>query len=409
MNALAKPVIPAVPATAVFAEVNVDDVSASPLNHRKIFNAIDELGEDIKVNGCRVPIKVRPWPGGKTKYQLVYGERRWRGAKSAGVKKLPALIQELNDTQVIEEQLVENVQREDVHPMEEADGYKELTANHGYSVQQIADKTGKSKAYIHARLKLCDIAGSAAKTAFLENKVNASVALIAARIPVPKLQDAFIKRVVAGESDDQMVNGEWIKVDRPLSFREAQLLAQKEFMLRLENAPFPIIDDKLVKGVGSCVGCLFRTGNQRELFDDVKSADVCTNPPCFAEEEGRADRARARRVEEGGQEGPVEDRGREGLRAARCERRVVPRLELRVRERAREGPVRHRSEAASVVAAVRRREERACRVRSGSRREDVAAHPQGVGTEGAAEERRAEGEEVEQLELQVAFAVRHRA
>jgi hypothetical protein len=151
----------------------------------------------------------------------------------------------------------------------------------GYSVQQIADKTGKSKAYIHARLKLCDIAGSAAKTAFLENKVNASVALIAARIPVPKLQDAFIKRVVAGESDDQMVNGEWIKVDRPLSFREAQLLAQKEFMLRLENAPFPIIDDKLVKGVGSCVGCLFRTGNQRELFDDVKSADVCTNPPCF--------------------------------------------------------------------------------------------------------------------------------
>jgi hypothetical protein len=218
------------------------------------------------------------------------------------LESIPIIVRELSDKEVIEIQLVENVQRADVHPLEEADGYRELIDKHGYDVDGIAAKTGKSRSSVFARLKLCDIVGKYAREAFLEDKINASIALIAARIPVPKLQDAFVKKVLDGEAEREAIDGEYVHIKRTLSFREAQLLAQREFMLRLENAPFAIVDDKLVKGVGACVGCLFRTGNQRELFDDVKSADVCTNPPCFekkknaqAEREVARGRPRARR------------------------------------------------------------------------------------------------------------------
>jgi ParB/RepB/Spo0J family partition protein len=254
----------------------------SPLNHRRTFDGIDELGADIKANGLKVPIKVRPVDDKETPYELVYGERRWRAAELAGVAELPALIQELTDLEVIKEQLVENVSRSDVHPLEEADGYKALLDEYKYTVEQIAAETGKSVSAVYARLKLCDLGGPKAREAFLEEKLNASIALLIARIPNAKLQDQATKEILEGESDQALVHGEWVQVNRPMSYREAQVHLQQRYMLLLATAPFPIDDAGLVKSAGACTGCLFRTGNQRELFDDVKSADVCTNPPCFA-------------------------------------------------------------------------------------------------------------------------------
>jgi ParB/RepB/Spo0J family partition protein len=265
-------------------DVAPSQVRPSPFNHRKNFTGIDELGASLLEKGMINPITARPTPEAKRNdepYELVAGERRWRAAVKVNLESIPIIVRELSDKEVIEIQLVENVQRADVHPLEEADGYRELIDKHGYDVDGIAAKTGKSRSSVFARLKLCDIVGKYAREAFLEDKINASIALIAARIPVPKLQDAFVKKVLDGEAEREAIDGEYVHIKRTLSFREAQLLAQREFMLRLENAPFAIVDDKLVKGVGACVGCLFRTGNQRELFDDVKSADVCTNPPCF--------------------------------------------------------------------------------------------------------------------------------
>jgi ParB/RepB/Spo0J family partition protein len=301
VNAIAKPAAIAA-ASQTYAELDVDDISASPLNHRKTFRGIPELGASMKEKGQKVPVKVRPTPGGKTPYELVYGERRWRGAKHAGIPKLRALIEQLTDLQVIEEQVIENVTRDDVHPLEEADCYKLLLDKHGYDVEGLAAKTGKSVAYIYARKKLCELVGTFARESFLDDKINASIALIAARIPVAKMQDSYVKDVLAGSErgTEQMVHGEWVRVKQPMSFREAQLHAQAKYMLRLDNAPFPINDAALVKAAGSCTGCLFRTGNQRELFNEVKSADVCTNPPCFAK---KKDAETARQLEAWEKEG----------------------------------------------------------------------------------------------------------
>lgn len=284
MVAIAKEPTPTSTAAAAFYEIRTKDIEASPLNYRKTFHGLEELGADIKTNGLRVPIKVRPNPRKTTKWELVYGERRWRAACEAGVEDLPALIQSLSDEEVVREQLVENGSRADVHPLEEADLFKRMVDVHGYDRQAIADMIGKSLSHVHARMKLCELKGPQARLAFFDDKISASIALLAARIPDGKLQDAFVKEVIAGpdRSDRQLVHGEWVDAKRPMSYREAQIHAQQNYMLRLDQAPFPIADANLVKGVGACTGCLFRTGNQRELFDDVKSADVCTNLPCFA-------------------------------------------------------------------------------------------------------------------------------
>lgn len=273
-------------AAAEFDIVRTEDVEPSPLNYRKTFANVGELGEDIKANGLRVPIKVRPNPRKTSKYELVYGERRWRGAQAAGVERLPALIQDLNDEEVVKEQLIENGSREDVHPLEEADLFKRMVDEYGYEREAIADMIGKSRSHVHARMKLCDLKGKLAREAFLDDKINASIALLAARIPEGKLQDSFVKDVLEGPGNErEHVHGEWVEIKRPLSYREAQLHAQKHYMLRLDQAPFSIVSETLVKEVGACTSCVHRTGNQRELFDDVKSADVCTNPPCFSKKQ----------------------------------------------------------------------------------------------------------------------------
>lgn len=297
-------------------QLDVDAIERSPLNHRTRFDGIEELGADIKVNGLRVPIKVRPWPADqarrspKIQWQLVYGERRWRAAKSAAVATLPALIAELDDLAVIKEQLVENVSRADVHPLEEADGYHALLEQHGYTAEQIATETGKSKAYVYARLKLCALAPTA-RVEFFAGRLNASVALLIARIPDMGLQaqatnevlgevvelerynpDSLLskeKRTILVNEDPDLEEFDDDGNERPnpgrerqpMSVREAQLHLQRRYMLRLELAKFPIDDASLLPSAGACTTCEFRTGNQRELFADVSSADVCTKPSCF--------------------------------------------------------------------------------------------------------------------------------
>lgn len=285
-------------------DLAVADIRPSPYNHRKKFDKLDELGKSLVEKGCINPITVRRKadPKHDEAHELVAGERRWRAAKLVKLPTLPAIIRELSDKEVLEIQLVENVQREDVHPLEEADGYRELMEKHKYTVEQIVEKTGKSKAAVYARLKLCELAPVPRK-AFLEDKLTPSVALMIARIPDAKLQAQATNEVLGGgdynDYDDditpreiQIEEHEVLAGDKPkksygklretltLSVREAQLHLQRKYMLRLEQAPFDITDATLTKA-GACTPCPKRTGNQRELFADVKSADVCTDPACF--------------------------------------------------------------------------------------------------------------------------------
>lgn len=279
-------------------DIAPDDIVASPFNHRKKFTGLDELGASLLEKGMISPITVRPNPddAADARYELVVGERRWRAAKKVKLDTIPVIVRELSDKEVIEIQLVENVQRVDVHPMEEAQGYDELLQKHDYDIDQIVKKTGKSRTAVYNRLKLLKLC-PAARKAFLEDKFNPSIAELLARIPTSKLQEQATSEIVRGrhedawslntigvDDEDDEPNGGVRATESevlPLSFREAQILIQRRYMLRLELAPFDKTDALLNPEAGACTKCIYRTGNQPDLFNDVPSTDVCTNPPCF--------------------------------------------------------------------------------------------------------------------------------
>jgi ParB family chromosome partitioning protein len=100
------------------------------------------------------PILVRPI--GPTTYQLIAGERRWRASKLAGLDTIPALIEEIDDDTALEISIIENLQREDLSPLDEAAMYERMVTDHGYSVRKLADKLGKDKGYVENRLRLAD-------------------------------------------------------------------------------------------------------------------------------------------------------------------------------------------------------------------------------------------------------------
>lgn len=251
-------------------------ITPSPTNPRKRFDpkALAELTESILKHGVIQPVIVRSGHSAKDArilWELVAGERRYRAAKAAGLEEIPAIVRSLTDAEALELQVIENLQREDLHALEEAEGYELLMHQHHYSAEDLAAKVGKSKAYVYARLKLTALTPKA-REAFYADKLNPSTALLIARIPVPRLQDEALKEVITTSYDGSLRH----------SFRSAAAFLQQHYMLRLADAPFPPADEKLLPKVGPCAGCPKRTGNQPELFGDVKGADVCTDPECFA-------------------------------------------------------------------------------------------------------------------------------
>jgi ParB/RepB/Spo0J family partition protein len=248
------------------------DITPSPTNPRKHFDegALAELAATIKDHGVIQPITVRPNPKGEPLYEIVVGERRWRASRLAGMTDIPAFWRELTDQQVLEIQIIENLQRNDVHPLEEAEGYRLLMEEHGYTVEQIANKIGKDlqkKSYVYARLKLLDLCQEARNIMF-ERKLDASTALLIARIPTPGLQKQALKQIAVEGAE-------------PMSYRAAKNHIQHNFTISLKQATFSLTDASLVETVGSCQDCTKRSGNAPELFGDTDDADVCSDTKCF--------------------------------------------------------------------------------------------------------------------------------
>jgi ParB/RepB/Spo0J family partition protein len=117
-------------------------------------DALHELSASIREHGVLQPILVRPL--GNNRYQLVAGERRWRASKEAGLATIPALVEELDDDTALEISIIENLQREDLSPLEEASMYDRMVREHGYSIRKLAEKLGKDKGYLENRLRLAD-------------------------------------------------------------------------------------------------------------------------------------------------------------------------------------------------------------------------------------------------------------
>lgn len=284
---------------AHFQHLPLSQLSESKSNPRKSFpvDAMRDLTASVKEHGVLVPLLVRPIPSdGVLLWEIVAGARRYRAAKAAGLATVPTLSRSMTDRQAIEAQVIENLQRADLHPIEEARGYRTLIADHGYTAEQLATAVHKSEAYIYGRLKLCELPKGAAQL-FEQGLLDASHALLVARIPVPEL---------AEEAAREIAFGGWVvrrygkklppEHERdPMSFREARDWVQERYMLRLKDAPFATNDASLAPEAGSCTACPRRTGNAKTLFGDVDGPDLCTDPTCFAK---KKDALFARKAEE---------------------------------------------------------------------------------------------------------------
>ncbi len=136
--------------------VSISDLSRNPYQPRQLFreDKLEELANSIKKNGIIQPIAVRPSKTEKSKYEIVAGERRWIAAQRAGLHEIPVRILDLSDVESLEVAIVENIQRDDLNPIEEARGYKRLNEEFKYDHENISKLMSKSRSHISNTLRL---------------------------------------------------------------------------------------------------------------------------------------------------------------------------------------------------------------------------------------------------------------
>ncbi|HMJ58072.1 MAG TPA: ParB/RepB/Spo0J family partition protein [Gemmatimonadales bacterium] len=260
-------VAPAADAAPRFLVVEINAVHESKTNPRRHFDeaALKDLTESIREKGIIVPLLVRP-RGGNGAFEIVAGARRYRAARSAGLSVVPVLVRELDDKETLEVQVIENLQRTDVHPLEEAEGYQRLLARHGYTIDTLASRLGKSASYVYQRLKLASLI-EPAKKSFLEDKLTAGHAILIARLQ-PKQQAEALKECFGWDGTVMSVRGlsRWI---------------DNNVHLDLHGAPWKKDDAKLLPIAGACTTCPKRTGFAPALFPDIAKKDTCTDPQCY--------------------------------------------------------------------------------------------------------------------------------
>ena len=262
-----------------YRNVSLALLNESKTNPRRTFEeiALKELAESIRSQGVLSPLLVRPLT--ENGFEIVAGARRYRAAQMAEVPIVPVRIVNLSDAQAVEMSIVENLQRKDVHPLEEAQGFRALLdlEEPKYSIEQIAAKVGKSAVFVASRLKLTDLV-PAAVDAFYADEIGVGHAILLAKLPAdqqePALKACFKEVYNNGASKPARIL---------LPVRNLQFWIDSNILLVLKDAPFNKRDAELVPAAGSCVDCPKRTGHNKLLFgDDLgRQGDRCTDPGCY--------------------------------------------------------------------------------------------------------------------------------
>jgi ParB family transcriptional regulator, chromosome partitioning protein len=178
--------------------VHIERIEPNPEQPRMVFEqaALDELAASIREHGVLQPILVRPL--GPNTYQIVAGERRWRASKQAGLATIPALIEDIDDDTALEIAIIENLQREDLTPLDEAAMFDRMIHQHGYSIRKLADKLGKDKGYLENRLRLADAPPEIRELVSLR-KDSLSHAYELMKVDDPKKRQRLAAQVARGE------------------------------------------------------------------------------------------------------------------------------------------------------------------------------------------------------------------
>ena len=186
----------------------IENLTPNPRNPRRNFTEaeLNELAASIKERGIIQPVVVRAVPGAKDSYEIIAGERRWRAAQRAGLHEIPIVPFEASDSEALELAIIENVQRTDLNPLEEAGGYEALASEYDHSHEDIARIVGKSRSHVTNTLRLLKLP-EPVKAYIHAGKITAGAA-----------------RMLIGASDPEEMAREI--VDRGLNVRQVEALAK---------------------------------------------------------------------------------------------------------------------------------------------------------------------------------------
>lgn len=265
---------------SAFQVMSISLLRESPTNPRRHFNAdaLEELASNVKRQGVLLPLLVRPNDLG---FEIIAGARRFRAAGLAGLAEVPVRICQMSDAEVLEVQVIENLQREDIHPVEEAEGFQALIDKYGYTSSTLAERCSRSESYIQKRLALARLVEEV-KQAFLEGKIELGHALLLCRLSA-KDQRAEFGLIFREETRwDGKSNKFVVFATTAMSVSQLRLHIEQNVFLDLSGAPWKKDDKSLVKKAGSCNSCVKRTGSNLVLFDDAKKGDHCLDRACWA-------------------------------------------------------------------------------------------------------------------------------
>jgi ParB family chromosome partitioning protein len=230
----------------------------------------DELVASVKEKGVLVPVLARAYPlkdGNVQKYEVIAGNRRLRAAKKAGLKEIPAQVVKMTDEEAREAQIVENLQRQDVHPLEEGEAYRQLIEDGGRTVKDVAVKVGKSETYVRQRLFLTNLSERAGKL-YRKGEIADAAVLVIARLS-PKNQDTLIHDILY-----DLRPGEYDAAD-------VKRYIEQHFSNSLDNQPW-LTNAEIAKIVGACKEC---PPNRAALFGNIKQGQ-CTDLKCWTRKMG---------------------------------------------------------------------------------------------------------------------------
>lgn len=177
-------------------ELPIEEIAPSRVQPRTVFDpeALGELASSIRAHGILQPLIVRKLPQGG--YELVAGERRWRAARMAGLKTVPAVVQDVADNELLEISLIENIQREDLNPIELAQAFDRMVKQLGLTHDEIARRTGKDRTTITNTLRLLKLP-EPVQTLVAERRLSMGHARALLGLPTPELQVQLAERAVS--------------------------------------------------------------------------------------------------------------------------------------------------------------------------------------------------------------------